>query len=82
VKRLAHHLFTLFAAVSLLLCIAVCVLWVRSYSMYTFDSYASNLPGKGHVVHWEFNVTLDRGTISLGRRLARNPLFDDPVEPG
>jgi hypothetical protein len=32
-KRLARHLFTLCAAVSLLLCVAVCVLWVRSYSV-------------------------------------------------
>jgi hypothetical protein len=31
-RRLAHHLFTLCAAVSLLLCVAVCVLWVRSIS--------------------------------------------------
>jgi hypothetical protein len=30
-RRLARHLFTLCAAVSLVLCVAVCVLWVRSY---------------------------------------------------
>jgi hypothetical protein len=30
-RRLAHHLSTLCSAVSLLLCVAVCVLWVRSY---------------------------------------------------
>jgi hypothetical protein len=30
-RRLARHLFTLCSAVSLLLCVAVCVLWVRSY---------------------------------------------------
>jgi hypothetical protein len=29
-RRLARHLFTLCSAVSLLLCVAVCVLWVRS----------------------------------------------------
>ena len=30
-KRLARHLFTLASAASLLLCVAVCVLWARSY---------------------------------------------------
>jgi hypothetical protein len=31
-RRLARHLFTLCSAVSLLLCVAACVLWVRSYA--------------------------------------------------
>jgi hypothetical protein len=31
VRRLARHLITILSAVSLLLCVAVCVLWVRSY---------------------------------------------------
>ncbi|MDQ3149235.1 MAG: hypothetical protein M3Q38_04840 [Chloroflexota bacterium] len=31
-RRLARHLFTLCSALSLVLCVAVCVLWVRSYS--------------------------------------------------
>src|SRR5688500_10563560 len=30
-RRVARHLFTLCSAVSLVLCVAVCVLWVRSY---------------------------------------------------
>jgi hypothetical protein len=30
-RRLLRHLFTLSSTVSLLLCVAVCVLWVRSY---------------------------------------------------
>src|SRR6188768_485090 len=30
-RRLARHLFTLCSAVSLLLCVAVCALWVQSY---------------------------------------------------
>jgi hypothetical protein len=32
-RRLARHLFTLFAAASLLLFAAVCALWIRSYSL-------------------------------------------------
>src|SRR5688500_13674928 len=31
-RRLARRLFMVCSAVSLLLCVAVCVLWVRSYS--------------------------------------------------
>src|SRR4051794_11010867 len=30
-RRLARHAFTLLCALSLLLCVAVCVLWVRSH---------------------------------------------------
>ena len=33
-RRLARHLFTLCSAVSLLMCVAVCVLWVRSYRVW------------------------------------------------
>jgi hypothetical protein len=32
-RRLARHVFTILAALSLLLCVAACVLWVRSYGM-------------------------------------------------
>jgi hypothetical protein len=32
-RRLARHLFTLCAALSMLLCIAICFLWARSYRM-------------------------------------------------
>jgi hypothetical protein len=30
-RRVVRHLFTMFVALSLLLCVALCVLWVRSY---------------------------------------------------
>jgi hypothetical protein len=33
VRRLARHLFTLCSAASLVLCVAVCVLWAMSYSV-------------------------------------------------
>jgi len=32
-RRLPRHLFTILTAVSLLLCVAMAVLWVRSYSI-------------------------------------------------
>jgi hypothetical protein len=43
-RRLARHLFTLCSAASLLLCVAVCVLWVRGRTGYdeaawTYDRY-------------------------------------------
>jgi hypothetical protein len=38
-KRLARHLFTLCSAVSLVLCVALCVLWVRSYWAYDDWNY-------------------------------------------
>src|SRR4051794_16006021 len=30
-RRIAHHVFTIISALSLLLCIAVCALWARGY---------------------------------------------------
>ena len=43
-RRLARWLFTLCAAVSLLLCVAVCVLWVRSY--YACDAVWMESPSR------------------------------------
>ena len=40
-RRLVRRLFTLCSAVSLVLCVAACVLWVRSYrTMDNFGRYA------------------------------------------
>ena len=33
-RRIARHLFTILSALSLLLCVGTCVLWVRSYSVW------------------------------------------------
>ncbi len=44
VRRVCRHLFTLCAAASLVMCVAVCVLWVRSY-----DSYVRH-----DTVRWQF----------------------------
>src|SRR4051794_3212026 len=40
-RRLARHLFTLCSAASLLLCVVVCVLWVRSYGEWDSLFYAA-----------------------------------------
>ena len=58
-RRLARHLFTLCSAVSLLLCVAVCVLWVRSY--YAADSFG-----------WEY-ADDERGSRSVGMVSSRAP---------
>jgi hypothetical protein len=42
-RRLARHLFTLCSAASLLLCVAVCVLWVRSHSAFDHLWYRHRL---------------------------------------
>src|SRR3954469_24504110 len=39
-----RRLFTLFSAVSLLACVAVCVLWVRSYTFYDAVEFRSGGP--------------------------------------
>ena len=40
-RRLARHLFTLCSVVSLLLCIAVCVVWARSRGTYDWIRYTA-----------------------------------------
>jgi 4-amino-4-deoxy-L-arabinose transferase-like glycosyltransferase len=55
-RRLARHLFTLCSASSLLLFVAVCVLWVRSYRVSDqliwrrIDGFRSLRTAQGHVV--------------------------------
>jgi len=36
-----HHLFTIVAALSLLLCVGIVVLWVRSYSGWDIFDYGT-----------------------------------------
>ena len=42
-RRLARHLFAICRAVSLLLCIAACVLWVRSYRFGDFGEFVGDM---------------------------------------
>src|SRR5687768_14703719 len=51
-RRLARRLFTLCSALSLLLCVAVCVLWVRSYWVADkLDVYWGGRPDTPHPSH-------------------------------
>jgi hypothetical protein len=75
-RRLARHLFTLCSAVSLVLCVAVCVLWVRSYV--TFDSYAryGYTPTSGTAGRsWWWVVESIRGTLAIGGSEQPSELF-------
>jgi hypothetical protein len=66
-RRLAPHLFTFYSAVSLLLCVAVCVLWVRSGGR---SDYASVAPAWRHFVCMTFPGGLKFST------------WPRPVQPG
>lgn len=48
-RRLARWLFTLCSAASLVLCVAACVLWVRSYSVADRVDWANDA-GSGYVL--------------------------------
>src|SRR4051794_25136909 len=71
--RLARHLFTLCSAVSLLLCVAVCALWVRSYHL--ADSVGHSGLSFGDV---DFIVISVRG--QLGGRWSPDTKMDEVVE--
>ncbi len=81
-KRLARHLFTLCSAVSLLLCVAVCVLWVRSYwaedvIVYAWDGGTVGVVSLRGCVGWGF----ERSNASRGdgwSRLGDVRWFSDP----
>jgi hypothetical protein len=61
VRLLARHLFTLCSAASLLLCVAVCVLWVRSYRTGTNYGWISR---QEHDLHHRW-VMLYRGNFAF-----------------
>ena len=48
-RRLARHAFTALSALSLLLCVAVCVLWVRSYWTRDFYSHSDGSTIRAYV---------------------------------
>ncbi|CAA9485979.1 MAG: hypothetical protein AVDCRST_MAG69-1065, partial [uncultured Solirubrobacteraceae bacterium] len=65
-RRPARRLFSLCPAVSLALCVLVCVLWARSYL--TSDSYlrVGYSPGAGNsAMWWEYAVESMRGTVTV-----------------
>jgi hypothetical protein len=63
-RRLARHLFTFLSAVSLLLCMAVCVLWVRSYAAKEWLTYQKTEPSNR--LWWKFTLVSCPGQLYIG----------------
>ena len=62
-KRLARHLFTLCSALSLLLCVAACGLWVNSFQAATWTPFVS-LGSGVRLESWQGRVFVVRFTLS------------------
>src|SRR4051812_20214939 len=83
-RRLARHLFTTLSAISLLLCVAVCAEWVRSY---VGSDYAARLvvdpsSDDGMVTHGHsYQVTFMRGSIRLSREAQTGYRHVAPADP-
>jgi hypothetical protein len=85
VKRLSRHLFTICSAASLVLCVAVCVLWVRSY--WVGDTFRKRTASNAErIVEWrDLRFYSGAGGLSFSRRYGRETGdavwtvdFDDP----
>ena len=83
-RRLARHAFTALSALSLLLCVAVCALWVRSLSYaegfhYVYEGTTPFPPGDPSVGPDELNflqtiswVTWSHGIVQIGHARSEN----------
>ena len=91
VRRLARFAFTALAALSLMLCVAVCVLWVRSYAANDRVLYQTDEDARG--VQRCFVLGSNRGELrfehhhiaGLGRayadRMGLHTEHDEPYTP-
>jgi hypothetical protein len=68
-RRVARHLFTILSALSLLLCVATCVLWVRSYFATDLVVYQ---PRIDYVLH-NYGVGYGKGYMVVGMDVATKP---------
>jgi hypothetical protein len=75
VKRLFRHLFTVLSAVSLLLCVTTCVVWVRSYWISDFLHWYRPVVGR------EYGLINSRGQASF-YRASWKPDSDDLSNSG
>jgi hypothetical protein len=74
VRRRARHLFTLCSIVSLLVCVLVCVLWVRGAGFHIWD--AGSVCGKGFAIYFGSFDNI----VSLSCSVNREQAIDDPFE--
>ena len=67
-RRLARRLFTLCSTVSLLLCVAVCVLWVRSHRVRDELAWVDRhtLPHGSLSRQTRSGIVVERGEVSVG----------------
>jgi hypothetical protein len=79
VRRLARQLFTFCSAVSLLLCVAVCVLWVWTANDYHVLRF-SRIKGDDNRTWQSVDLACHRGLFQLGRMTIRNYPCDPPTE--
>jgi hypothetical protein len=69
-RRLARHLFALCSAASLLLCVAVCVLWVSSYSqLYRWQQDGTSVRDGGQYSQLDVTIFANRGRLHFARLL-------------
>ncbi len=65
-RRLARHAFTILSAISLLLCVAVCVLWIGSYWWTaTINRYSRDYDGDALLT---LQASAARGRVVISRR--------------
>jgi hypothetical protein len=64
-RRALRHLFTILSALSLLLCVGTCVLWVRSYTRFEQLAYTSRYDDK--LARSEISIDSAAGTIRFAR---------------
>ena len=79
-RRLARRLFTLCSAVSLLLCVAACVLWVRSYFVSDHVHLIRYTTVDTVETRWQVRVT--KGGLVCSRRTYLGVVPAGPSEPG
>ena len=72
---MARRLFTLCSALSLLLCVAVCVLWVRSYWVSDFLQRHDRRTTNGRLIQRTWFVMTGSGGVGVGRTQNDHPLW-------
>lgn len=73
--QMKRRLFNTLSALSLLLCVAIVVLWVRSY--WAEDIVEHCTPQQGSVGYWGVVAASDNGSVAVG-----NFGSPDPQQPG
>ena len=76
-----RHLFTFLSAISLLLCAATIVLWVRNCNQCDTLSVARYRFGTAGGVIQEFDGSLENGSLIFGTCTLQIPVADLPLWP-